>query len=452
MKKTLWLAVSALSLTALGLVIAGLALGWFGEWFGPGAQAASNPPPTSAGADTVRVEVVQLTRLTTLQPARVEPMERVEVVAKVTGYLKAFGTDIDDKPIDTGSRLRPGQTLALLSVPELDKELELKKATFKQAVAAVKAAVAQQRQAEKDQERYQAELTYRDLELKRHEELFARQSITESHRDEIRNKHKAAVAALASAEAKITQAEAEWEVAKARVDVAKFDQERVAELVKYATVQVPSSPESQATLAGANAGVPPKDGPLYVVTHRWADPGTLLQPGTGSRRDAIVSLMRVDRVKVIVDLPESESARVEVGDKATFKALALPDQEFPGEVSRFASALDPQTLTMRVEIDLANPGGKPLYPNMYGTAKITLATSRGILMVPLRCVHKEGKARFVYCVTEGRAEKVPVTIGSDDGTQVEVLKGLDAKSQVVSQTRGVLKPGQAVAVDEAKGK
>src|SRR5438128_308841 len=275
-----WSLFSLAGLLVAGLVVAGFLLGWFDGWLSASDVAKPGPQPATPASEAVRVETVRPARRTAVEPAQVESLERIEVVPKITGYLQTLGKDLAGKEIDTGSHVKGGQVLAIISVPEMEKELLLKQATLREAQAAVPAAQKRQKQAEKELGKYRAELAYWDEELRRHEELYKDDSINKSMLDSKRNLHKAAKAALESAEEKVAYLKEDIVVAQARADMAKFDAERTAELLKYATVRLSSNGETAATKTGSpgSSASANHDEALYVVTRRWADPGAYLQP------------------------------------------------------------------------------------------------------------------------------------------------------------------------------
>jgi RND family efflux transporter MFP subunit len=431
-------AILVLFVFAIGgaAVVGGLGyyVGWFDKWI-PGRATTSGQPegPTAQG---MRVEVVKPIRRVVVQPGQVEPLERVEVIPKITGYLKSYDKDMDQKPIDTGGRIKPGQVLATLFVPELEAELRVKEASLRQAQDAVRAAAEQERVAMTDRDKYQAEYDFREAELRRHEKLFKEGGIQADLLDEKIKQDKAAKAAVTNAVARIDLARAESRVAEARVAVAQGEVKRVADMFAYATLTAPTA----------------DGGALYVVTRRWVDPGAYVQPGGGTVRDALLSLMRVDRVKVTTDqFPELDSPYIGVGDKSAFEASSLPGRTFEGTVSRISPSLQLPARTMRVEIDLANPDGQPLYSGMYGSVRLTLGEKKGVWLVPPPCVHKEDGKAFVFAVVKDKLEKTPVTIGVTDGRHVEILSGVTGDSQVVRQTYGgTPKGGEAVTVMASK--
>ena len=425
--------LAALAVVAVALIaVIGASRGWFQGLMPGTAEAAAAGASTP---DALRVDVVRPVRRTVIQPAQVEPWEKVELIPKIAGYLRDFAKDLDGKPIDTGSRVKAGQVLATLSAPEVEAELRVKEASLSQAQEAVRAAIEQQRVAETDRDKYQAELEFRDAELKRHQRLFSEGSIQRDQLDEKINQHKAAKAALNNSVARISLTQAELKVAESRVNVALFDKQRAADLFAYTTLSVPA--------AGDNA--------LYIVTRRWVDPGAYVQPSSGGSRDALLSLMRVDRVRVATDqLPELDSPFVEVGDKATFEAASLPGRFFEGTVSRLSFALQLPSRTMRVEVDMDNPKGRPLYPGMYGVVKLTLGLQKGAWLLPPAAIRKSGAETFVYAVADGKLEQLPVSLGVNDGRMVEVLKGVFGETQVVRQVFGNPVVGQPVTVIAGK--
>jgi multidrug efflux pump subunit AcrA (membrane-fusion protein) len=439
-----WLLLCGLCCLALGLVVGGYLAGWFDGWLAQAKEPGTVAKAERSGA--LRVETVLPALRTTVQPARVEPLERIELVPKITGYLESLGTDIDGKVIDTGSHVKAGTVLATISVPELEKESQLKQAAVKEAEGAVQAAHKRLNQAQKELGKFQAEMAYWEEELPRYEELFRSKSIEKSLLDGKRNLQKAAKSALESADERVAQGQADLIVAESKKETAGVDAARLAELLKYTKVQIAPSPSH-----APGAGTSPKPlESLYLVTRRWADPGAYLQPGAGPQRAALMSLARVDRMKVVVDVPEVDSARVAVGDRAMFTTPALPGQRFEGQVSRFAGSLEPPARTMRVEIDLPNPNGRPLYAEMFGSVTLFLGEREGVLVVPSQALRREGDKAYLFCVADGKLTKTLVQTGMDDGIQVEITSGLRRDQRVVRVATPALSEGLAVAIAEEK--
>ena len=350
-------------------------------------------PPADVSVRVAPAEHAQIHRALTL-PASVEAFEEARLYAKVSGYLGEISVDI-------GDHVTEDQVLAVLDIPEMEGEY-----------AAVEARLAEARA---NQAKAEADARLQELIHERSKGLRERAAITEQDLDEAKAKHAASQATLA--------------LARARVKTAKAELARHDALMQYIYIRAPF------------------DG---VVTERFADPGTLIQIATTDPDvTPIVTVARVDRVRVSIDIPEPEVPFVDKQDRATFRPNALGDVAFEGHVSRSAGALNPATRTMRTEVDFANLDGR-LYPGMYGTLTIELETHDEAVTVPAAVVatDKDGNA-YINVVRDGVVHKQPVRIGIDDGIRVEVLEGVSEKEQCIVSASGSVEDGAPVEVIES---
>ncbi len=182
-----------------------------------------------------------------------------------------------------------------------------------------------------------------------------------------------------------------------------------------------------------------------IVTERFVDPGALIQAATTASVNVspVVTVQRVDMVRVFIDVPEPEVPAVDRGDPATLALSALPEKKFAGTVTRFASALHPSTRTMKVEIDFPNPDGL-LRPGMYGSLTLNLETHSEALTLPAPALVTEKGKTFVYIVEDGKARRVEVMTGIDDGIRVEIVKGLQGNEAVIVAGASAVSDGGAV--------
>src|SRR5262249_27367826 len=118
---------------------------------------------------------------------------------------------------------------------------------------------------------------------------------------------------------------------------------------------------------------------------------------------------------------------------------------------------DLQTKTMRAEIDIPNPlvtvnnrQERRIKQGMYGNVTVTLSQKQNALSIPSACLvgQAEGNKASVYVVRDGKARKVTIETGLDNGVNVEVLKGLEADDQVVISPPGDIADGIPVSVTE----
>jgi len=290
------------------------------------------------GAGLARGESPATAPATLELPATVEAYEQADLYAKTSGY-------ISDLRVDIGSRVRAGEVLAVIDVPELVKELETTRAQEGVKEAGVNASESHVTQAEKlaqqaarQADRAKADLELKEITLRRKQELFAGKATTQQDLDEARLQRQAGEADLQIAIAKT-------EAAQADIASAKADQVSAAAQVQAAKAQV----EQLEALVSYTHVIAPFDG---LITRKYMDRGALLQ---ASNRSPIVTIQRVDKVRVVAYVPESDAGRIKYGDSAKIK---IGKNEIAGKVSRTSASLDWQTRTMRIEIDLPNGEGK----------------------------------------------------------------------------------------------
>jgi RND family efflux transporter MFP subunit len=160
----------------------------------------------------------------------------------------------------------------------------------------------------------------------------------------------------------------------------------------------------------------------------------------------LLRVAKLDVIRVKTYVPERDSVWAEVGDRATITFDALPGRAFAGEIARLAGALDPQTRTMLVEIDLQNGDGG-IRPGFYGQARLALEKRDGVVALPAAAVRSDGGESFVYVVgANDAARRVNVTLGIAQQGWVEIGGGLSGNERVVTGPVGALADGAAVRV------
>jgi RND family efflux transporter MFP subunit len=393
---------------------------------------------------------------TTTQPGTVQAYEQVQLFSEVSGYLKT-------QTVDIGDRVKRGQVLATIDVPELEKQVKRNTAFLHQTRARVRQmrarvfsakadkamALAAVEQAEANAKSADAWRRYREKQYGRMKDLFALKSIEERLVDESKDRYEASLetvrsarAAIATARAQVAAAEAKIELAEAdvlgaetEVQVAQCDLEKSQILVQFATI------------------VSPYDG---VVTQRSLYPGGFVRAATaGGPYPPLLTVERTDKMRVVVQVPDRDVPYADVGDEAFFNIDALPGVTFTAKISRMEESEDPQTRLMRVEIDLPNPTGK-VRRGMYGKVMIVLEKSANLLSVPSSCLvsrsedGKGGVSGAVYVVREGRARRAPVKIGGDNGVRVAILQGLKSDDLVIRHPPPDLLDGMPVVIHPAE--
>jgi membrane fusion protein, multidrug efflux system len=350
------------------------------------------------GKQIANVEVAQVVRGDLVRKinvsASVEPLYKATLYAKASGYLKWINVDI-------GDRVKEGEVIAEMDIPEMVEEYQQVKAKLRGAQANYKKAEA-------------------DLEL---------QKQTYQRINEIWETEPGAVAKqdVDVAKAKFELAKANINNEKAKTDNASADLERLKALLEYGKLKAPF------------------DG---VITERFVDPGALVQDATSDNVSPVVTLMHTDTVRVFIDVPEPDVPFVEKGDKATLEVGALPGRNFTASVTRFSSALNPGTRTMRTEIDILNPD-QLLRPGMFGNITLNLEVIKNAVTVTAEAITVEKNNKFVFKVNDGRVEKVEIETGIDDGIRVQVLKGLTGGEDIIVKGSNTVSDGDTVKVTKS---
>jgi len=333
------------------------------------------------------------------------PFQEIDVYAKESGYVKKL-------LVDYGSRVKAGQVMAILEIPELEAQLQEDQAEIKNATN-------QGTRAQHELERYQAQYKSLHLQYTRLNQVFDSQPgiVAQQEVDDAQGKDLAASSQVDAGQAALEAAQSQLGVAKA-----KFTHDQ--SLYDYSRITAP--------FAG-------------IVTQRYANLGTLVQAGTSSSTQAIpiVKLSEDDLFRLVIPVPESYVRFIQVGDTVNVHVPSL-NRTFPGKVARFSVDVMADTRTMHTEVDVRNPD-HVLVPGLYAEANLTLEHRDDIPSVPLQALNHEGEKTTVLVVdSNGEVEIRPVTLGLQTATDAEVVAGLREGEQVVLSDRSGLKPGEKV--------
>jgi RND family efflux transporter MFP subunit len=334
-----------------------------------------------------------------------KPFQQVDVHAKVAGYIRRIYVDVGDK-------VKRGQTLAILEVPELSAQLLAANAAVRRAEDSIRRA---QNEVARDKSSHQAShLDYNRLKQASLERpgLIAQQELDD------------AFAKDQSAEAQVDAAEASLSAAKNELGIVQADEKRLQAMADYTRI------------------ISPFDG---VVTKRYADTGALVQAGTASSTQAmpLVTIAEYEKLRLVLPVPEDAVPAVHLGSLVDVNVLAL-HRHFVGKVARFADALDLQTRTMHTEVDVDNPKGA-LVNGMYADVTLVLHEVKSALTVPIQAVTRNGNLATVLVVDpHDRIEPRQVQLGMEGPNRVEVVSGLDSSDRVVIGNPSDFHPGEKV--------
>jgi RND family efflux transporter MFP subunit len=283
---------------------------------------------------------------------------------------------------DIGAQVKQGQLLAEIDSPEVDQQLQ---------------------QARSDLETAQANLRQAKITADRWEALLESGSVSKQETD-------VAVSALSAM--------------KATADSNAANVRRLEQLQGFEKVYAPF------------------DG---VVTARNTDIGALIDAGSAAAARELFHMAAIHRLRVFVAVPEIYSRAARTGAAAALTLDEYPGREFQGTLVRNASAIDPASRTLLVEVDVDNPKDE-LLPGAYVFVHLKLPRQAPSVTVPANTLLFRSQGLQVGVVRDGQAQLVPVTIGHDYGTTVEIVAGVQPTDQVIVSPSDSLTSGTRVRI------
>ena len=359
---------------------------------------------TAAAAEIPVVAVVTATRENISNDlsltAEFEPYQEVDVMAKVTGYLKEI-------PVDIGDRVHAGQVLATLELPELEDDRSKAAAAIDEATAEGVTARDEWTRAASAHEI--AHLSYtRILDVaKREPGLIPQQDVDEAHSRDL------------VSEAQVASAESRMKANGQHIRVLQAEHTRIKTLQQYTTITAPF------------------DG---VVTKRYANVGSMMQ----TQGMPVVRLSQNNLLRLILPVPESAAAAVHRGQAVNVR-VPTAKRTITGQVTRFAEKVQMSTRTMDTEVDVPNPD-LALIPGMYADVDVALERHDRTVCVPPDAIDGLGSATpRVYAVeANGAIHILPIRTGIETAQRVEVISGLHEGQSLVVGRHSDLTEGKPV--------
>jgi len=332
------------------------------------------------------------------------PYQEIEMHAKVSGYVRKINVDI-------GDRVKTGQVLAVLEVPELMAQVQ-------GTAAGVRHSQQEVARAQNDLVRDEAQFAALHANAQRMEDANRARPglIAQQELDDAQAKDRAAAAQVESAKSALS-------ASKQQLEMAQANNSQVTAMSDYTRI------------------IAPFDG---VVTWRYADTGALVQAGTSNSNSApVVKLAQVNLLRLRVPVPESLAATVRAGQPVDV-AVQATGEHFTGKVTRYTDSLDRTTRTMQVEIDVANDSYK-LQPGMYANVALQTQSRADALTIPIQAVqHNNDKTMVLLVDQQNRVQSREIKTGLEDPVRVEVISGLNEGDRVIVGNFGAYQAGQVV--------
>ena len=391
-KRILWIAVVLLLLIAAFLLFAFL-------------RKAKTPPEPPRSAAVVAVTRDNIASSLTIA-GQFQPYQQVELHAKVSGYIRWIGVDI-------GDRVRQGEVLAKLEVPELQDQFQGAQAEVRHSQSEIGRAESEVVSAQATYAAVHADYTRLAEASKQRPGLIAEQELDNARAKDLQ------------AGAQIGVAKASLEAMQQQLGVSRATSHRFQTLTDYEQIVAPFN---------------------GVVTMRYADTGSLIQAGQESNMGAlsVVQVAQSDLLRLRMPVPESDVPYIKIGGTVQVK-ISATGHVFTGKIVRFTRALDTNTRTMLTEVDVANPD-LVLDPGMYAETTIQLQQGKDVLSLPTQAVVQDGDQAYVLVVNAtNHVERHNVTLGIQTSNRAEITSGLQAGDNVIASAQTSYQPGELVS-------
>jgi RND family efflux transporter MFP subunit len=345
----------------------------------------SKPPPV----DVVSAKPSPVTRRLVL-PGETAAWYDSKIYARVNGYVKKWFVDI-------GDHVTEAQTLALIETPELDAQLLAARAKLSASQAQVNV-----RQANADF----AKSTY---------ERWSNSPQGVVSEQERQSKKATSVAA-----------DSELIASKAQVALDQAEVERLTSLTEFKEVKAPF------------------DG---TIVERDIDVGNLVTAGSGSGMSALYRVAHNEPIRVFVNVPQSAADDLLTGDaRASVSVGGNTSRHYDGKVARTSRAVNRQSRTLRVEIDLPNSDSR-LVPGLYVQVSFTLKNPIGV-QIPAAALLFRPKPQVAIIDARNVVEFRDVKIGLDEGDVVQIESGLQEGDRVALNLSSQIASGVKVDAHE----
>ncbi len=312
-------------------------------------------------------------------PGTIQAHQDAPIYARTNGYVKAWYHDI-------GSRVRKGELLAVIESPEIDRQVDQARASLTTA---------------------QANLRLSHVTAQRYQGLSGTEAVSRQSVDTATQNERAQLSSVGVAQQTLNQMLAMQSFERVYVP---FD----------GVVTARNTEVGQLVDSGSNGGT----GSISLL------PTGTATNNTNSPQE-LFHVSNISVVRIFINVPEVYVPQARPGVETDIDVPGYPGRVFKGKIVRTANALDLNTRTLLVEVDIDNRKGE-LLPGSYAQVHLKLPMKHPALIVPVSALmFRSDGLRVVTIDSQGHAHLQPITVGRDWGTEIEVLTGLNPGQGVV---------------------
>jgi len=332
------------------------------------------------------------------------------IFARADGYLVK-------RYVDIGDQVKVGQAMADIETPELDQQIDQARATLANSKSGLS-------EAQSNLILANANLKLSQKTFDRWQQLEGKGTVSHQEADEKGATRDVQVAQVEAAQAKISSA-------RELVSANEANLRRLEQLKAYSKVAAPFT---------------------GVVTSRTVDVGTLINAGNGGVSKEMFRVAQTGIMRVFVNVPQAYVSSIKPGVPAELRVQELPGQVFRATVQRITGAIDPGSRSMLAIVVIPNPTGV-LKPGMYSQVRFASARALPALLIPGDALVSGAKGTQVAVVDHSDVVHFrDVKVGTDLGSEVEVVSGLAVGDRVVTNPSDAVHDGTAVEVHQAATK
>jgi RND family efflux transporter MFP subunit len=336
-------------------------------------------------------DVMAIPTVLVVHPKKAPAAEEIVLPANVQAYIDApiyarTNGYLKKWYADIGARVKAGQLLAEIDTPEVDQQL---------------------RQARADLNTAQANLHLSQITADRYAGLLKTDSVSKQDAD---------------------NAEGDYEAKKAIVKSGEANVQRLTELLSFQKIYAPF------------------DG---VITARNTDIGQLIDSGSsGGPGRELFHIASVKKLRAYVNVPQDYSRNAKPGLIADLTFPDLPGKRVQAKLVSTSDAIDPSSRTLLVQFEVDNSSGE-LLPGAYAALHLKLPAGSSSYIVPATSLMFRSEGLRLATVNDNKAALLPVTVGRDFGTEVEIISGLTGNESIIVNPLDSLLSGQQVRISQS---
>jgi RND family efflux transporter MFP subunit len=324
-------------------------------------------------------------------PTQASPSQEIVLPSNTQAFIEApiyarTSGYLKSWNFDIGSKVKKGQLLAVVEAPEVDQQLAQAKADLQTTLANAHLA---------------------SVTADRYSNLIKSDSVSQQETDNAVQNSAAQNQTVKSQEANV---------------------QRLQQLVDYEKIYAPF------------------DG---VITQRNTDIGQLINAGNGGAPALLFNEADIRKIRVFVNVPQEYTQEMRIGSPAYLVLPELPEKKFYGNIARTASAIDPSSRTLNVEVDMDNKTGD-LLPGAYAEVHFPVKAPRSTFLLPVGAlIFRSEGLQVAKVVSDNRAQLVHVVAGRDYGNQIEIISGLSPNDEIMTNPPDSVLDGVVVHVAKA---